>query len=102
MNHSLQPSTVTHQADYPRYYRKAGTCVRQDGPTETWSITLPPDSKVPCRWHSTHPSSERLQQELNGFEPADAEIFKDFLVTFYQGVAAERAKRNKKLAEEGA
>lgn len=84
MKPQLNPS------EYPRFYRKAGTCVRQDGPTETWSITLKQDSKVPCRWHTTYPSPDRLQQELRGYDLVDVQIFKDFLTTFYQEVAAER------------
>lgn len=84
-----QPATK-NQPTYPRYYRKADTCVRVDNPTEGWIITLPPDTKVPCRWYTAHNTAEHMQEQLRGFEVVDAQMFKDFLNTFYQGVAAER------------
>lgn len=75
---------------YPQYFRKAGRCIRQDSATTTWTIGLPPEFTVPVRFPTMHPSPERLQEELRGYEPSDAATFKSFLCTFYQGVAQER------------
>lgn len=79
---------------YPKYFRKGGRCIRQDGPTTTWTIGLHPEFKVPVRFPTVYPSQERLQEELNTLEPTDAATFESFATTFYQQVGHEREQYN--------
>ena len=85
-----QPTTSNQPPAYPKYYRKDGRCVRQDAPTSTWTIGLPPEFKVPVRFPTEYPSAERLEADLKSFTPSTAEEFKSFVATFYQQVGHER------------
>lgn len=75
---------------YPKYFRKEGRCVRQDGPTTTWTIGLPPEFKVPVRFPTEYGSEANLQEHLKDFAESTEQQFKDFLITFWQDVAQER------------
>lgn len=85
-------TTNNHQppTTFPAYYRKAGKCIKVMGPTQARVIILPPESMVPERFTSSYPSSERLAEEIAGMNASSEQEFKSFLITFYQGVAAER------------
>ena len=75
--------------EYPKFYRKEGKCVKVVSDTETRTIILPPDAKVPERYSTAFPSRTRLEETLAGLEEVPAEIFKNFTFTFYQQVHHE-------------
>lgn len=87
--------------EYPIFYRKAGKCIRVDGPTETWTIGLPPDYKVPVLFPTAYPDEARMLEAMAALEPVDKQVFKDFLITYYsQNVELfERMKRKHLLNE---
>jgi len=86
-------------SDYPKFFRKAGRCIRVDSDTKTWTIILPPEMKVASRYFTEYPSAERLQEELKYFEEVDADTFKSFFFTFCQCVAGEREAVNQKIQQ---
>jgi hypothetical protein len=75
--------------EYPLFFRHKGRCIRQDGPTEAWIITLPPDAKVPLRQHLVTDSAEYIEHLKEGMQPTTAEHFRSFLFTFYRSVGEE-------------
>ena len=88
--HTPQSESHNYQEGFPKYFRKDGTCVRVDSPTQLKVIKLPPDTTMAERYSSTYPSKERLNETLSGMEPTTAEIFKNFYFTFLQHVTKER------------
>lgn len=86
------PKGIKMENEYPKFYRKNGKCMRVDSATEVWTITLPPQSKVPLRDHSIYPSPERLQEHLSGMVEVDAEEFRSFYFAFIHGVEDEYKK----------
>ncbi len=94
-NPSAQPQNFAAQSEYPKYFRRSGRCIKVISPTETRTIILPPDSLVPERYTTRYPSKERLAEDLQHCEECDENKFKEFLFSFYQRVADERAIANK-------
>lgn len=86
------PKKVEMEEIYPKFYRKEGKCARVDSSTEVWTITLPPQSKVPLRDHSIYESPERLQEHLAGMDEVDGEQFRSFYFAFIHGVEDEYKK----------
>lgn len=90
-----EPTTVIQT--YPKYYRRAGRCIKVVSEKETRTIILPPDSMYPERFTSRYPTIERMNEELAHCEECDENKFKEFLFTFYQRVEAERQLMNSKV-----
>jgi hypothetical protein len=84
----------TKNTQFPKYYRRAGKCIKVVSATETRTIILPPESMVPERYTTRYPSKERLEKDLENFEECDEKKFKEFLFSFYQRVADERQLAN--------
>lgn len=75
--------------EYPKYYRKAGKCVKVVNPTETRTIILPPDVRAAERFTTTWPTPERMQAYIQGMDVTTEEEFKSFLFTFYKSIRDE-------------
>jgi hypothetical protein len=84
-------SDMNTQAEYPKFYRKDGKCVKVASATETRTIILPPESRVAERYSTTYPTADRLLESLAGLEEVTEQTFKEFLFTFYQSVNHERS-----------
>jgi hypothetical protein len=83
---------------YPKFYRKAGTCVKQINELQARVIILPPESTVPERMTSTFPTKYRLAEYLEGFNEVDESEYKQFGMSFYIALENEirhfREKQN--------
>lgn len=86
--------------DYPKYYRKAGRCVKVISPLESRTIILPPAVPAAERFSDKYPTAERLQEEVKDFQEVTEQTWKEFLFTFYATVSDERSEQQKRVKEE--
>lgn len=85
---------------YPKYYRKAGRCVKVVSPVETRTIILPPEASAAERFSSNYPDVDRLLQALKEYQETDLQTWTDFLSTFYTSISDERSEQQKRVKAE--
>ena len=86
--------------NYPKYYRKAGRCVKVISALESRTIILPPAVPAAERFSDRYPTADRLQEDIKDFQEVTEQMWKDFLFTFYATVSDERTEQHKRVREE--
>jgi hypothetical protein len=80
----------------PKYYRHEGRCIKRISDTKTIEIQIPaPGNNLPLsHQHGTYPSKKRLDEDIEGMEQVDQDIYEAYLADFFQGAERNRTSFN--------
>jgi len=73
------------KAEYPKFYRKEGLCLRRDSDTVTIEIKVPLEGNLIPLSHLpvTYPSKERLDAAVAAMEPVDQGVYESYLGAWF-------------------